>query len=68
LYEVQAAIVEELDLSYMSQRVVHWRDEAAFFQVAVHKPDETSVIAHPHRNFFGGVVDLRMRASVEDAS
>lgn len=68
LYEVQAAIVEELDLSYMSQRVVHWRDEAAFFQVAVQKPDEVSVVEHPGRNFFGGVVDLRMRATVEDVS
>lgn len=67
LYEVQAAVVEELDRSYMSQRIIHWRDEAAFFQVAVQKPDESTVIDHPHRNFFGGVVDLRMQARVGDA-
>lgn len=64
LYEVQAAVVEELDLSYMSQRIVHWRDEAAFFQVAVQRPDELTVREHPSRNFFGGVCDLRMHATV----
>jgi lipopolysaccharide transport system ATP-binding protein len=65
LYEVQAAVVEELDLSYMSHRIVHWRDEAAFFQVAVQKPDETTARETPHRNYFGGVCDLRMRATIE---
>jgi hypothetical protein len=48
----------------MSQRIVHWRDEAAFFQVAVQRPDELTVREHPSRNFFGGVCDLRMHATV----
>jgi hypothetical protein len=43
---------------------VHWRDEAAFFQVAVQRPDELTVREHPSRNFFGGVCDLRMHATV----
>ncbi|HYF13700.1 MAG TPA: ABC transporter ATP-binding protein [Phycisphaerales bacterium] len=54
LYEIQAAIVEEQDLSYTAQRVLHWLDEAAFFQVAVRKDV----------NFFGGVTDMGMRAHV----
>jgi lipopolysaccharide transport system ATP-binding protein len=37
----------------MSQRILHWVDEAAFFQVLM-KNDEY---------FFGGVVDMKMRAS-----
>lgn len=53
LYEVQAAVSFEETMNYSSQRVLHWVDEAAFFQVAL-KRDEY---------FFGGVVDLRMSAS-----
>jgi lipopolysaccharide transport system ATP-binding protein len=37
----------------MSQRMLHWVDEAGFFQVSM-KRDEY---------FFGGTVDLRMSAS-----
>lgn len=53
LYEVQAAVTVEETMNYMSQRVLHWVDEAAFFQVSM-KRDEY---------FFGGTVDLRMSAS-----
>ena len=53
LYEVQAAVSCEETMNYMSQRMLHWVDEAAFFQVSM-KRDEY---------FFGGVVDLRMGAS-----
>jgi len=54
LYEVQAAVSEEEDRFYGAQRILHWKDEAAFFQVLVPK----------HEHFFGGVVDLRMTAHV----
>jgi len=53
LYEVQAAVTFEQTPDYMSQRMLHWLDEAAFFHVHM-KRDEY---------FFGGVVDLRMSAS-----
>lgn len=53
LYEVQTAISFEETPDYLSQRMLHWVDEAAFFQVAM-KRDEY---------FFGGVVDLRMSAA-----
>jgi lipopolysaccharide transport system ATP-binding protein len=53
LYEVQASVSHEETVNYLSQRMLHWVDEAAFFQVSM-KRDE---------NFFGGVVDLRMSAS-----
>lgn len=53
LYEVQAAVTFEETMNYMAQRMLHWLDEAAFFQVSM-KRDEY---------FFGGAVDLRMSAS-----
>jgi lipopolysaccharide transport system ATP-binding protein len=53
LYEVQAAISREDTPDYHSQRMLHWIDEAAFFQVLM-RNDEY---------FFGGVADLRMAAS-----
>jgi lipopolysaccharide transport system ATP-binding protein len=53
LYEVQAAVTFEETPDYLSQRMLHWVDEAAFFQVGM-KRDEY---------FFGGVVDLKMSAS-----
>jgi len=53
LYEVQASVSYEETMNYLSQRMLHWVDEAAFFQVSI-KRDEY---------FFGGVVDLRMSAS-----
>jgi len=54
LYEIQAAVSEELDQYYENQRMLHWRDEAAFFQVYMAKRDY----------FFGGSNDLRMTARV----
>lgn len=53
LYEVQAAVSREETPDYLSQRMLHWVDEAAFFQVAM-KRDEY---------FFGGVTDLKMKAT-----
>jgi len=55
-YEVQAAVSEENDRYYQDQRILHWRDEAAFFQVLVDQRE----------HFFGGVCDLGMRAVVSD--
>lgn len=52
LYEVQAAVSHEATPDYMSQRMLHWIDEAAFFQVVMRKDEY----------FFGGVVDLQMKA------
>lgn len=51
-YEVQAHISEERDKYYRDQHMLHWLDEAAFFQVIVHQDDY----------FFGGVCDLGMVA------
>ena len=53
LYEIQAAISHEDAPDYTAQRILHWRDEAAFFQVMM-RQDEY---------FFGGMSDLRMKAS-----
>jgi lipopolysaccharide transport system ATP-binding protein len=52
LYEVQVAVSHEGTPDYMSQRMLHWMDEAAFFQVVMRKDEY----------FFGGVVDLQMKA------
>jgi len=56
LYEIQAAVSEERDRYYNDQRTMHWRDEAAFFRVVMSRREY----------FFGGVADLRMRATVRD--
>lgn len=53
LYEIQASVSAEETMNYMSQRMLHWIDEAAFFQVSM-KRDEY---------FFGGVSDLKMNGS-----
>jgi len=52
LYEVQASVSYEDTPDYMAQRMLHWVDEAAFFQVLMRKEEY----------FFGGVLDLRMKA------
>lgn len=52
-YEIQAAVSFEGTPDYLSQRMLHWVDEAAFFQVAMKR----------YEYFFGGVVDLKMKAS-----
>ena len=56
LYEVQASVTQERDREYNDQRVLHWRDEAAFFQVLMHKQEY----------FFGGACDMRMDARLLD--
>jgi lipopolysaccharide transport system ATP-binding protein len=53
LYEVQAAVSFEDTPDYAAQRMLHWVDEAAFFQVAMKR----------HEYFFGGVADLKMTAT-----
>jgi lipopolysaccharide transport system ATP-binding protein len=53
LYEVQAAVTHEEAPNYRAQRMLHWIDEAAFFQVAM----ERDV------HLFSGVLDLNMKAS-----
>jgi lipopolysaccharide transport system ATP-binding protein len=52
LYEIQAAISQEGKPYYAEQRILHWRDEAAFFSIAT----------KPREYHFGGVLDLRMKA------
>lgn len=53
-YEVQASVSQEGDRYYGAQRMLHWRDEAAFFQATI----------RPREYTFGGVTDLRMTASI----
>jgi lipopolysaccharide transport system ATP-binding protein len=55
-YEVQATVTVEHDRFYGNQHILHWRDEAAFFQVGMSISDY----------FFGGVADMRMTARVLD--
>ncbi|GIW56377.1 MAG: hypothetical protein KatS3mg082_2781 [Nitrospiraceae bacterium] len=57
-YEIQASVSEEKDRYYAEQRMLHWQDEAAFFQVGM--------LQREYR--FGGVVDLRMCARWRGAS
>ncbi|SAK51728.1 ABC transporter-like protein [Caballeronia fortuita] len=52
LYEIQAAVSYEGTPDYHNQRMLHWRDEAAFFQVLIKREEY----------FFGGVLDMRMEA------
>lgn len=55
LYEIQATITHEERPDYTKQTQLHWLDEAAFFQV----------ITHETKAFFGGMVDLNMKARWE---
>lgn len=52
LYEIQASVTYEGNPDYTAQRVLRWVDEAAFFQVLMRKDE----------HFFGGVIDLQMKA------
>jgi lipopolysaccharide transport system ATP-binding protein len=52
LYEIQASISYEAKPDYSAQRILHWKDEAAFFQTLM-RQDEY---------FFGGISDLHMAA------
>ncbi|ASW04844.1 ABC transporter ATP-binding protein [Rhizobium sp. 11515TR] len=53
LYEVQAAVSYEGKPDYTEQRILHWKDEAAFFQTLIRQNEYT----------FGGMTDLRMKAT-----
>ncbi len=55
LFEVQAAISQEGKPYYAEQRMLHWRDEAAFFHV----------IVKDREYFFGGAFDIQMQARFE---
>jgi lipopolysaccharide transport system ATP-binding protein len=52
LYEIQASISQEDTPNYLNQRILHWKDEAEFFQVSVRMEEY----------FFGGLIDLKMHA------
>lgn len=56
-YEVQAAVTEERDRYYQNQRMMVWKDEAAFFQVR----------QDMREYFFGGAFDVRMQATVAES-
>lgn len=56
LYEIQACLSYEDKPDYSAQRVLHWKDEAAFFQTLI-RQDEY---------FFGGMTDLQMAANWEN--
>lgn len=56
LYEIQVIVSEENDRFYNSQRILHWKDEAAFFTVNVARQEY----------FFGGVCDMKMKAVIKD--
>jgi lipopolysaccharide transport system ATP-binding protein len=58
LYEIQTSISHEARPDYEAQRILHWVDEAAFFQVVMRR----------NEYFFGGFVDLRMRATWQEAT
>lgn len=53
-YEVQAGVAEEREKVPGAQRMLHWRDECAFFQVNVSWREY----------FFGGTCDMQMKARV----
>lgn len=54
LYEVQTAITHEMTFDYKAQRILQWRDQAAFFQILM-RQDEY---------WFGGAADLMMTAAL----
>jgi lipopolysaccharide transport system ATP-binding protein len=56
LYEIQASVSHEDTPDYLAQRMLHWVDEAAFFQVLMKKEEY----------FFGGVLDMRMKATWQE--
>lgn len=58
LYQVEAFISNEKNTSFEQQEVLDWVTEAAFFRVEVDKA----------KNFFGGVCDLGMKASLKNSA
>ncbi len=53
VYEIQAAVSYEGKPDYTEQRMLHWKDEAAFFQTLMRQNEYA----------FGGLSDLRMKAT-----
>jgi lipopolysaccharide transport system ATP-binding protein len=53
-YEVQASLTQERDKYYAAQRILHWKDEAAFFYVSMPMKEY----------FFGGACDMKMVSNV----
>lgn len=51
-YEIQASVTQEKDKYYKSQRMLHWKDEATFFNVNISSNDY----------YYGGICDLGMKA------
>jgi len=58
LYQVEAFISNEKNTSFEKQEVLDWVSEAGFFRVEVDKA----------KNFFGGVCDLGMKASLKNSA
>ncbi len=54
LYEVQAFICEEKENRPDHQRMIHWKDEAAFFIVSMDRQEY----------WFGGICDLKVESNV----
>lgn len=57
LYEVQAYVTEEKDKFFREQKMLHWIDEAAHFQVNIKQQEY----------YFGGASDLRMKVEIESS-
>lgn len=56
LYEIQAGVSHEETPNYSSQRILHWVDEAGFFQILMER----------NTRLFSGIADLAMRAKWDD--
>jgi len=54
-YEIQATVTRENDTCYGQQKILHWQDEAAFFNVSIKQC----------RHVVGGVVDIGLRSTYE---
>lgn len=54
-YEVQAVVSREHDRYFGNQEILHWREEMAFFKVALDKQD----------HFFGGLCDMRAKVKID---
>ena len=51
LYEIQASLTYEGTADYNNQRILHWIDEASYFQILVKRLDD----------FFGGEFNLKAK-------
>lgn len=57
-YEVQSFICEEATRQPDTQRMIQWKDEAAFFTVTMNRLEY----------WFGGICDLRLRTNIDVAA